>query len=327
MFDIIEITDGEIITQAGLYKMSMDWYHSQCCEGPSVSSSGLRTILMGSPWHFWSTSNINPDRYPEKEVKQHFALGSATHCLVLGDEVFDENYYFIPADAPQRPTIPQIKAHERDGEWSEIAAPRAAFWEKADKEAEGKVFVTGEQLEKIKYMSQNIAKSPEAVQALTGGLTEICMIWQDQATGVWIKSRPDMIPDNGCDFSDLKTFAPKIDNIKLAAQRSITDYRYDMQMALAQMGAQQFGLSADECVLIMVQTSEPYTVTPVKLDAESLYFARCFCRKAIDTFAECIKSNHWPMPVEGIMDYTLPESIQHRFAQMQADGELPNLEN
>ena len=323
---LTEIADGEIIDKPGMYKISMNWYHQQCCAGPSVSSSGLRIIDKSSLWHFWAQSDLNPDRYPVNTEKAHFTLGSATHCLVLGDEVFDENYYFIPEDAPPRPTKAQIEAFFRDRKWSASAAPRRAYWKKADKEAKGRHLITAEQIEKIKFMSQNISKCPEAVEALTGGMAEICMVWQDALTGVWIKSRPDMIPDNGCDFSDLKTFAPRHDNIKLATQRAITDNRYTMQMALAQMGAEQFGLSAEECILVMVQTTAPYTVTPVKLDAESLYFGRCFCRKAIDQFAEAMKSGHWPMPVEGIMDYTLPDSMLDRFNDMQVNNDLPTLE-
>ena len=70
----------------------------------------------------------------------------------------------------------------------------------------------------------------------------------------------------------------------------------------------------------------PYTVTPVRLDAESLYWARVMCRHGIDTFAKCLEAGHWPMPVEGLMTYTLPESQSQRFSEMQFNGEIPNIE-
>ena len=38
------------------------------------------------------------------------------------------------------------------------------------------------------------AANPLAVEMLTGGLTEISMIWQDEITGVWVKARPDVLP-------------------------------------------------------------------------------------------------------------------------------------
>lgn len=153
------------------------------------------------------------------------------------------------------------------------------------------------------------------------------MIWQDEATGVWIKSRPDVIPDNGADGADLKTFAPRSDNLKLAVQRAITDHGYDQQMALVQEGLERvFGLTAQEFVLVFVQTTLPWCVIPTRLDAETLYWARVRNRAAIDTFARCLESGDWPGPVEGVLDYSIPPSISARLADMQADGLLPNIE-
>lgn len=325
--NIIDLPDGQIIDKPGAYRMSMAWYHQQCCPGPSISSSGLRTIVVESPWHFWANSDLNPDRYPEKDAGDALSLGRAAHALILGDEVFDEHFAYVPDDAPRRPTATQIKAFERDGVWSEAAKEGAEFWDAFDAKANGKAMISETQIEHIKFMSQNIAKCPEAVEALTGGLTEISMIWQDPQTGVWIKSRPDQLPDNGFDFSDLKTFAPRSKSIKRAVQQSITEYRYDMQMALAAMGAEQvFGTTASECILIMAQSNPPYTVTPIKINTDTLYWARVMCRHAIDTFAECLKTNTWPMPVEGIIEYSLPPSLLEQYAQMQMDGLLPNLE-
>lgn len=329
MTEIITLADDEKITDpAGAYQMSMDLYHSQrVCPGPSISSSGLRTIFMQSPWHFWADSELNPNRYPQKETGDGLVLGRATHALVLGDEVFDEHFIYVPEDAPRRPTAPQIAAFERNGFWSDAAKDGAEFWTAFDERAKGRMMLSHEQVQKIKYMSENLAKSPPAVEALRSRMTEVSMIWQDEQTGVWLKSRPDTIPDNGADFGDLKTFAPQMKDIKRAAQRAITDYRYDMQMALAVMGAEAcFGSTATNCVLVLAQTTAPYTVTPVRIDEDTLYWARVCCRQAIDTFAECLKSGHWPQPIEDIMNYTLPDSMLHRYAELQANGQLPSME-
>jgi hypothetical protein len=162
---------------------------------------------------------------------------------------------------------------------------------------------------------------------LVGGLTEVSMIWQDQITGVWLKSRPDVIPDNGADFGDLKTFAPKSQNIARAVHQTITDRGYALQMAMAIMGAEAvFGTTAKECLLVMAQSTAPYTVTPVRLDEEALYWARVQVRHGIDTFARCLESGHWPMPVEGILTYSLPDSARHRLGEAQINGKLPILE-
>lgn len=319
------IPDGQLITEPGAYRLSMSWYHSQCCDGPSISSSGLRTIVNESPWHFWCSSDLNPERLPETDDSAALILGKAAHAIVLGDEVFDDHFIYEPEDAPRKPTSQQLDAYD-DGRATEVGKRSVEFWRAFDERASGRLLLTQTQVEHIAHMARNLKACPEAVEALTGQMTEVSMIWRDEATGVWIKSRPDVIPDNGADFADLKTFAPRSKSIKRAVQQAITDHAYHMQMALAVEGAERvFGNSAAECVLIMAQSNPPYTVTPVRLDEDALYWGRVMNRHGIDTFARCLKEGRWPQPVEGIMDYTIPDSVMHRLGDMQIRGELPSI--
>lgn len=325
--DIVDIEDGQIITKPGLYRMSMDWYHSQCCDGPSVSSSGLRSIWSESPYHFWQRSNLNPDRLPEGDESPALALGKGAHALILGEEHFDRMFAYVPQDAPSRPTKTQVAAYERDGKWSAAAQAGAEFWEAFDAKHAGKTMLTYDMVEKIRMMAKSIASNPVAVEALTGALTELSMVWKDEATGVWLKSRVDVIPNNGADFADLKTFAPRTKSIKRAVHQAITDHEYPMQMALGQIGARELaGMDAAECVLVMAQSSAPFCVVPVKLDEEALYWGRVKIRHAIDTFARCMEAGEWPQPVEGILEYTPPPSLLHRLGEMQINGDLPSME-
>lgn len=321
------VPDGHVIDKPGLYRMSMDWYHSaDVCDGPSVSSSGLRTIQNTSPRAFWKTWAGNPDRYPEKEAGDSLNLGRAVHALVLGDEVFEDHFIWVPEDAPRRPTAAQIKAFERDGRWSDAAAPGAEFWEAFDKKAAGRILLTPDQHEKIAYMAESLADNPHCVELLRSDLIEISMIWKDEATGIWVKSRPDCIPTNGADFSDLKTFSPRGANLRLAAQRSVTDYGYYMQMALAAMGAEAtLGASADRCALVFLQTTEPYECLPIQIDPDTLYLGKVQMRQGLDTMARCLEANDWPGIGTDMITYALPPSMAQRMYEMQADGLLPNV--
>lgn len=322
------LADDEQISEPGAYRCSMDLYHSQrICPGVSISSSGIRTVTKASPHAFWKTSDLNPKRYPKKDPGDGMILGSGAHCLILGDEVFSEKFIYVPADAPQLPTATQIAAFERDGEWSENAAPRAKFWTDFDVRAEGRMLITAEQVQKITYMAENLAASPDAVQALTSQLTEISMIWQDDQTDLWIKSRPDCIPTNGYDFGDLKTFAPKGGDVVLAAQRATTEMAYAQQMALAVEGAERvFGTTAKTAMLVFVQSTEPYEVVTVPIDEEALYWARVLNRDAIDKIAHGLETGEWPMRAVEPVPYSYPPSMLERFSEMQSNGELPRME-
>lgn len=322
------IPDDGQITEPGAYRMSMRLYHSQAvCPGVSVSSTGIRKAALASPLAFWKTSDLNPDRYPPKEESDALILGKAAHCLILGDEVFAENFAYVPEGAPRRPTAPQIAAFEKTGVWSEAAKDGAEFWAKFDAEAAGRSLLTAEQVTRIGYMAENLAALPEAREALLGDLTEISMIWQDEITGLWVKSRPDCIPSNGVDFGDLKTFSPKGPDLMLSAQRAITDHGYAVQMAMAVEGAERiFGTSATRCALIFIQTSEPYEPVPIMLDEEAIHWGRVLLRDGLNKIDHGLKTGEWPGRAKGFINYSFPPSMLHRFGEMQATGDLPIIE-
>lgn len=315
------------ITEPGAYRMPMSLYHSQCCPDVSVSSTGIRKAALQSPLAFWKTSDLNPNRYPPKEESDALILGKAAHCLILGDEVFAENFAYVPEGAPSRPTKTQVAAFEKNGFWSDAAKDGAAFWEKFDAEAAGRSLLTAEQVTKIGYMAENLQALPEAREALIGDLTEISMVWQDELTGLWVKSRPDCIPSNGVDFGDLKTFSPKGADLILSAQRAVTDHGYAVQMGMAVEGAERiFGMSASRCALIFIQTTEPYEPVPIMLDEEAIYWGRVLFRHGLDRIHHGLTTGEWPPKAKGFTTYGFPPSLLHSFGTMQVEGGLPLIE-
>lgn len=305
MTGITEIPHGTKITKPGIYDMPMSWYHDDCCEGFSISSTGLRTVVLQSPHHFHA--NL-VDAYPKDGQKQSFAVGTLVHCLVLGDEVFSKRFAVLDLET----------------DFTDFRKNAAKEWRDRQQQ-DGKYVITKADLVNAQYMAENLAKSPEAMMAMSGGVVEKSLIWRDEETGIWLKSRPDMLPDQG-GISDLKTTN---DASIIGCQRAVTKYRYDMQMALAFEGVAQL-VSPEhaqdaEAYLIFVQTSAPFTVTPIKIDADAIYWARCWIRRALQTVKKCIDSAEWPMPAEGWVEYTLPDSLAHRNQELQASGELPNL--
>lgn len=324
---ITDIPDGQTVPGPGAYRMSMAHYHSQAvCPGPSVSSTGIRKAALESPHAFWKSFDGNPNRYPKKEDSDSLILGKAAHSLLLGDEVFDQNFIYVPKDAPRRPTVVQIKNYERDGEWSDAAKEGGEFWAEFDKKAAGRLLLKDEQIERIFYIKENLEANPLAVEMLKSDLVEVSMIWQDDITGLWLKSRVDCIPTNGYDFGDLKTFAPKSKNLRLAAQRSITDYGYPLQMALGLMGSEHvFGMTAQKCGLVMCQTSEPYDVIPTIIETDTLYWARVLIRDGLNKIKHGLDTGDWPGAGAELLTYEYPPSMTERLSDMQANGELPSV--
>lgn len=319
---ILEIPPGGKVEGPGLYRMSMDDYHSQdAFPGPSVSSTGIRKCVLGSPRAYRRLVLEAVDQ----DEKAAYVIGRAVHSLVLGDEVFMKQFAIIPNDAPPRPTAAQVRAFKRTGEWSKAARPRAEFWEAMDARIKGRTVLKEDDAMRVKAMAESVAESPEARSVLVSPFVEVSMIWQDPVTGLWLKARPDVIPVAGADLADLKTISPRMTNIKLAVHRAITDYGYYIQMALASMGAEAiFGEPADRAALVFVQTTEPHETVPVEIDTDAIYWGKCLVRRGLDLIAHGMETGEWPGCAKGFLKYTIPPSLETEFSDQQIAGDLPN---
>lgn len=303
--DIRTLRDGETITDGGAFRCSMSHYHSQAiCPGPSISSTGIRTVENVSDWAFWASWEGNPEAYPE-EPKDAFDFGAAAHALILGDEVFEDGYAVLPFDSRR------TKAAQ---EWE--AGQRAA----------GKRVITQSDLASIGEAAKNLRRHPLIQAGIFDGEPEVSLIWQDEITGLWIKARPDALQLNGQVVADLKTCASAS---IIDCHRSITKRAYHQQLALCIEGIERvFGVTATDAVLVFAEKTAPYHVQPIFLDEDCLYWARMQNRRGIDRIASILKEP--PLPVyeadEAKSRYSMPPSLREKLAQQQIDGTLPNIE-
>lgn len=286
--DLIELTRGERISRPGAYRMTMDHYHSQdACVGPSVSSSGLRTIELQSPAMYWAFSDLNPDRFEEKP-KDALNFGRAAHTLLLGDEVFEEHFAIRPE------------------EFDSYRMKDAKAWRDAVI-ADGLTPVTPDDIIKISHMSQSL-KETGADKILLGGTPEVSLIWKD-ATDLWVKSRMDMLLDSD-DIVDLKTTG---DASHRAVMRDITQRGYHMQAALgAEAKERVLGRETKGVFLVFIAKSPPYQCSIVSLDEEAIHLGRVQNRLALDRMAECMATGVWPHDTDHIPTYTPPDWLRER---------------
>lgn len=287
------------ITEDGQYDMPLEQYHTQCCDGPSISSSGLRTIYTKSANDFWAFSDLNVNRF-KKPYVEAFNFGKAAHALLLGDEDWEGNYVIRP------------------NEWHDWKSGESREWRDQMVEA-GMTVVTPEDLEHISYMAEALNKHP-LVGPLFDGEAEQSLIWKDK-TGVWLKSRIDMLPVTD-DQADLKT---TMDASKRAVFRDIRKHEYAMQIALSDVGSQVvLGKQFLSSVLVFIQKTPPYHISPVEISRANIEYGKLKLRKAINTFADCLETGDWPGPVEGIPVYEISDREEEEIIAAQEAGELPN---
>lgn len=266
--------NGDLISSPGVYEMPIDAYHKQCAVGPSVSSSGLRTILLRSPAHYYVESSLNPDR-EEPEEKEAYTLGRAAHHLLLGEDAFSTLFIMRPA--------------ELDGAAWQGNRTVCKAWLKAQA-AVGRTVLMPSQIEQIRGMAKSLAANPLVAAGILNGDIEQSLIWRDKKTGVYLKSRPDAIPNDSGDFADLKTSV----SVGWDLDRDVSKYRYDVQAALTKWAAKEvLGREMESFNLVFVEKKPPHSVDIISLSKEDIEEAEKDLRCAVDTFAWCVANDNW----------------------------------
>lgn len=290
----VDVWDGKKIDRPGVFAgVDMESYHGDLCIGPSISSTGLRTIFNESPLEYWRTSIYNPLRREPEETRA-FALGKCLHFLALGEANFSKAFIIRPSDYEDTKTGEMKR-------WTRAAAYCKA-WE-TEATASGRTIITPEELELIKGMvgiqpwqkdleDSGLMNNAVVRAGALQGLIEHTVIAQCRETGVWLKARPDCIPTASREASDLKSTL-SVQPHKM--QKTLDDFRYDAQAALISTCLEQAaGYRLENFALIFVCKSEPHEVAVRELKPYDLDESAKDNTAALRTFALCMERGKWP---------------------------------
>lgn len=307
---IAALEAGEQITKPGIYSgVSMDKYHGGgLCDHVSISSSGLRRIFNDSAAHYWATSPYNDNRIQE-DPSEAMILGRAAHHLLLGEQHFSREFI--------------IRPEEIDGErWNGNRKSCRAWL--ATQQAKGLTVLKGEHVEAVRGMSVALSAHPLVHAGVLSGLIEHTIVTQDKATGIYIKARPDAIPNDSADFADLKTTMSVSDS---AIQRTLDDYAYHVQAAVVGMACRDvLKIEMNTFSLVFVEKKVPHCVRVVTLRPEDIQKGEAQARVALKMFAKCLQTDEWPGPGGTQMDAAYiglppwaPARIDNRIAQLEQE--------
>lgn len=270
--------NAPLIATAGAYPGidTLDYHRNQnLLPGPSISSSGLKTLLSRSPRHYWFDSPLNPDRPPEPD-KPHFNVGKAAHDMLLLSDRWPECYFVLPEDFNARKTSEQADYHAAREE------ARAA----------GKCVLTFAEAETVAAMAASLRENEFAAAALSNGESEVTLAWQDKETGVWLRARPDFLPHKRKIIPDLKTAA---NGSPQAFRRAIDQFGYHMSAALYWDAIREvFGTEPTNWLHVVLEKEAPHVTSLYELPSEDIERGRWLNRKAIRTYAGCLSADRWP---------------------------------
>lgn len=273
--------DGQRISAPGIYANIplADYHRGDICDGPSLSSSGMRMLWARSPEHFWDKSPLNPDRDESNDDNDAFILGRAAHHLICGEIGFGNLFMIRPDKAP-------------DGrDWH--GSNKSCIKWIADAKKSGKTILTPAMAEQIRGMAVALGKNRLMQQGILSGLVERSMFWRDPKTKVWLKARPDVISTSSGDFADLKTTESVL---YVDTQRSLGKFGYHQQGALVLEGARTLGLEVNSFSLVWVEKNRPHSTRVQAIIDDDLVRGVKQNRVAIDTFHACYTAKHWPGP-------------------------------
>jgi len=301
---------GPLITQPGEYPdIDGETYHRvEVCDAPSISASGLKIISSQSAYHYWWQSPLNPQR-PAQPQKQHFNVGKGVHDLLLLQDLFPKNYFILPEGFDAR-----LK------KWAD------AKDERAEAIKSGVPVLSFDQYRMVYAMADQVERNDLAKALIVSGVPEMTLAAKDPVTGVWIRSKPDILPDTKDIIPDIKTAASAHPD---EFEKAATKFGYFKSAAhymdiIDLIYGEPVGMKR-RFVLIVVESTPPHLVQIYHLDDEAIQMGRMVNRQALNTFAECLSTGIWPgysKPDQPILPLHMTAWAQSQIGRRVDSGEL-----
>lgn len=269
-----------------IHDMDDETYHGDPVPGGSLSSSLARRLTEHVPAKAIATHR---NRKPTASMN----LGKAAHLHALG-------------------AGPELVVWEHDGRTKAGKAERA---ERADDIASERVVaVTEAERDQVLGMVEALRANPEVTAMLDSGEPEVSAFWTER--GVWCRARFDLIGPLAYDYKTTDDASAR------GFEHAMTDYGYHQQAEFYQRGLRALGHSAGDAPMrfICQEKREPYLVQIHTCDDLSMEIAAALNDRAIDIYAEAMRSGEWVgYPSLHAAPTSLPSRYFYRYADLLPD--------
>lgn len=271
--------NGEKIAEPGVYTgVPLEFYHGpEITTEPSISKSGLKTIWTDGPSAYWWTSVYNPNA-DEDESTPALDLGRAAHHWLLGEADFATYFALRPEMAP-------------DGRAWNGNNTSCREWLK-DRADEGRPVVTVENMKTLRRMRDGLLRNSLVQQGALDGAVERSLIFRCPTTGVWMRSRPDVIPNTSGDYVDLKSCGSLSPRSLQSAIGEGQEYR--MQAAVTRMACRALDLPFQSFSFAFVLTKTPFDAEVLTLKDNEIDRGERQVLAAARMFSDGMATGRWP---------------------------------
>lgn len=242
-----------------------------------LSATMLRTFVRSVPeYHARYVAGTMP-----ASSSARMDLGTAVHAAVLQPERFTE----LVAVAPE------VDRRSKAGKETFAEFERASA---------GKTVVDAAAGATALAMAAAVRNVPVARFLLDAtGVVERPVVWEDVATGVPCRAKPDKLLTNAATLLEFKTVS---DGNPFAFSRTVWSLGYHLQAAHYMAGT-----GAKRLVWITVSTAPPHEVALFELDEPSLEAARQQYGRVLCEIAGCKASDEWPVVPTAVAKISLPQ--------------------
>lgn len=250
---------------------------------PAVANSDLVT-LRRSPAHL-AARRRNPDKVTPAKLD-----GRALHCAILEPDDFMRRYCVLPEDAPKD------LRYLRDAKTKGAATVHSIlWWDSWDEMSGGRITLDAADYEVKMRTAEAVRRHPELRPYFDApGTREVSVFATDPETGTNVKCRPDILVNIGgyrvcLDPKSTEDARPN------EFSRSAYQYGYFQQDAYYTDVNKWADNPIDLFLFIAFEKVDPYAVKVYEIGDDDREYGRRQYRTALNTYAECVKNNDWPL--------------------------------
>lgn len=242
-------------------------------KGPGISNTEMGYYAR-SPAHY----KAYKDGLLTRESRA-MDLGTAVHAMILEFGRFDKEYVVGP------------DIHRNSNAWKEF-----------EKDNAERKILKKEEWDKLLSIGLATSKCEVLQKLLSDSEIEISYVCEDSETGLYFRSRPDIV--KGAIIADLKTTS---DASQSSFARSIANYGYARQMGLAKKAVEtETGGQVKACILIAIETEPPYIVQPYLCHPDMVEHGKNEAEKILKKMKESFDKDEWPGYHDGLVEIDLP---------------------
>jgi PDDEXK-like domain of unknown function (DUF3799) len=227
----------------------------------------------------------NPARWkasPKREATAAMRAGSLLDCLLTTPELVEDSYIVSP--------------------YAEFRTNESKQW----RDCQIATVITQSDMDQAEAQAAAIYAKPEAAALMRDAKMQVG--FRHKTPYVFdSKGLIDIVPQAADTLVDLKTCQPGALESHRAMQRHMYDWGYHIQ-AGAYMDGYNIASGEDRhrFKFIFVSSKPPYTVAVIELPLASITYGAKLYANGMGKLAECLASNTWPGPWDGLVELDIP---------------------